>query len=260
VFAALLLALSGCGGSSGGATGRASGNGTGGESSRSAGASLTVAAAASLQRAFTSYAAGFRPAAVRLSFAGSDILAAQIEQGQKPDMFAAANTEIPEKLYAQGLVEKPVVFAANRLVLAVPAGSHIHTLADVERPGVTVAIGSPTVPIGIYTRKVLSRLGPAAKRILAQVRSQEPDVSGIVGKLSQGAIDAGFTYVTDVRAARGALQAIPLPAALQPGVAYGVAVIRGSSHAVLARQFIAGLLHGSGQADLRQAGFLPPPR
>ena len=41
----------------------------------------------------------------------------------KPDVFASANTKLPDALYRKGLVEKPVVFAANRLVLAVPKDS-----------------------------------------------------------------------------------------------------------------------------------------
>ena len=44
------------------------------------------------------------------------------------------------------------------------------------------------------------------------MRSNEPDVKGIVGKLTQGAVDAGFVYVTDVNATNGQLQAMELPA------------------------------------------------
>ena len=62
------------------------------------------------------------------SFAGSDDLAAQIRQGVTPDVYAAANTSLPDDLYKDGLVEKPVVFATNTLVLAVPAGLR-HRLA-----------------------------------------------------------------------------------------------------------------------------------
>ena len=58
---------------------------------------------------------------MQLSFAGSDELAAQIRAGAKPDVFAAANTKLPDELFAEGLVERPRVFAANKLVLAVPA-------------------------------------------------------------------------------------------------------------------------------------------
>jgi molybdate transport system substrate-binding protein len=220
---------------------------------------LTVSAASSLKAAFTAYGAHFSAAQTRFSFAGSDVLAAQIKQGVRPDVFASANTTLPDALYAKGLVAKPVVFAANRLVLAVPAGSHIHSLAQAEAPGVTLAIGSATVPIGIYTRKVLKRLGPAAAKIEANIRSDEPDVSGIVGKLTEGAVQAGFVYVTDVDATHGKLVAVALPAALQPTVAYGVAVVKGAPNPDAARQFIDGLLNGAGRTQLRQAGFLPPP-
>jgi molybdate transport system substrate-binding protein len=222
---------------------------------------LTVSAAASLKAAFTEYGQQFSRANVRFSFAGSDILAAQIEQGVKPDVFASANTKLPKLLFAKGLVSKPVTFAANKLVLAVPAGSSkVKSLSDIEKPGVTLAIGSATVPIGAYTRKVLAKLGPAVSaKILANVRSNEPDVTGIVGKLTEGAVDAGFTYVTDVQATKGKLKAIVLPASLQPVVGYGVAIVKGTPNLSQARAFISGLLSGAGRADLLQAGFLPPP-
>lgn len=236
------LTLAGCGGGGGGAP------------------ELKVSAAASLKSAFTAYAAGFRAAQVRLSFGGSDVLAAQIRQGARPDVYAAANAKLPEALFAQGLVERPVPFAGNRLVLAVPAGSGARSLRDLERRGRRLAIGSATVPIGSYTAQVLARLDPAERAlVLANVRSREPDVTGIVGKLTQGAVDGGFVYITDVRATKGALRAIELPAALQPHVVYEAAVVRGSAHAAQARAFIDGLLRGRGAADLRAAGFEPPP-
>ncbi|MBV9310083.1 MAG: extracellular solute-binding protein, partial [Solirubrobacterales bacterium] len=146
--------------------------------------------------------------------------------------------------------------------LAVPAHStKVRSLADAEKPGVTIAVGSPTVPIGAYTRMVLGHLAkPAGARILANVRSQEPDVSGIVGKLTQGAVDAGFTYATDVRAASGKLIAISLPPNARPTVKYGIAIVAGSTHRAAASQFITGLLTGAGRSALLAAGFLPPPR
>ncbi len=220
-----------------------------------------MSAATSLKTALTEYGRDFSDAKVRASFAGSDELAAQIRQGVKPDVFASANTTLPEALYKEGLVEKPRVFAANRLVLAVPAsGARVSGLADLEKPGVTIAMGSATVPVGSYTRKVLAKL-PAgeAKAILANVRSNEPDVGGVVGKVAQGAVDAGFIYVTDVKAAGGELRAIDLPAGLQPQVSYGVAVVKGAKHPTEAKAFVDGLLRGDGRKRLDAAGFLPPP-
>jgi molybdate transport system substrate-binding protein len=223
---------------------------------------LVVSAASSLQDAFTRYGDQFDGGGkARFSFAGSDELAAQIRQGVKPDLFASANTKLPDALFHEGLVEKPTVFAGNRLVLAVPAKSDkVRSLDDLQRSGVSLAIGSASVPIGAYTRTVLGRL-PATQntKILARVRSEEPNVKGIVGKLTQGAVDAGFVYITDVTATKGALKAIDLPAALQPSVAYGVAVVKGARHPAAAREFIAGLLAGPGQQALLKAGFEPPP-
>ena len=57
------------------------------------------------------------------------------------------------------------------------------------------------------------------------MRSNEPDVAGVVGKVAQGAVDAGFVYVTDVEATEGKLKAIDLPGG--PQAAGGVRCRRG---------------------------------
>src|SRR5262245_13082438 len=241
VAAASLAGMTGCGGGSGDSD------------------QLVVSAAASLDTAFHDYvdAAGID---ARMSFAGSDELAAQIRQGVKPDVYAAANTSLPEQLHAEGLVGPPTVFATNALVLAVPKDSQVDSLDDLTGSGTTIAIGDPSVPVGSYTREVLGKL-PASQRqaIYDNVRSEEPDVSGIVGKLTQGAVDAGFVYITDVTGSDGELKAIRLPAELQPNVAYGAAVVTGAKDPEGAREFIDGLMRGDGATALRAAGFKPPP-
>jgi molybdate transport system substrate-binding protein len=225
--ATLALATAGCGS---GASGSAAGQ-------------LKVSAAASLKQAFTAY----EPDA-RYSFAGSDQLAAQIRAGVKPDVYAAANTELPDRLHSDGLVERPVVFARNRLVL-VASTTRIRSLADAARPGVRIAIGSPTVPAGAYARKVLAK-APEGRRVLTNVRSEEPDVTGVVGKVEQRAVDAGFVYATDARAAK--LRPIALPDA---DVRYAAAVVKPSR---AAHAFVRGLLSPRGRAALLRAGFRRP--
>jgi molybdate transport system substrate-binding protein len=228
VAGVLAVALAGCGsGAEGGDAGQ-----------------LKVSAAASLKQAFTSY----EPDA-RYSFAGSDQLAAQIRAGVRPDVYAAANTELPDDLHRHGLVERPVVFARNRLVLATRS-PRIRSLADAARPGTKLAIGSRSVPAGIYARKVLARMPGRGRRVLANVRSEEPDVTGVLGKVDQGAVDAGFVYATDALAAR--LRAVPLPGA---DVRYAVAVVRPGS---AARAFVRGLLSPRGRRALLRAGFRLP--
>ena len=254
LLAAGALALAGCGGEE--EKQAASGSGGGGGKPQ-----LTVSVAASLKQAFTAYGQRFAEGSARFSFAGSDELAAQIEQGVKPDVYAAANTKLPDQLYDKGLVEKPTIFAGNRLVLAVPAeDAKVSSLRDLEGEDVDLAIGAKDVPVGSYTRTVLEKL-PArrSEKILANVRSEEPDVAGITGKLTQGAVDAGFLYLSDVRGTGGELEAIELPDDLQPSVAYGVAVVKGAKQPEAAKAFIDGLIDGPGAQALEDAGFEPPP-
>jgi molybdate transport system substrate-binding protein len=217
---------------------------------------LVVSAASSMKEALTACAPDFADADVKLQFAGSDELAAQIRQGVPVDVFAAANTKLPEALASEGELETPVEFATNRLVLAVPADGDVTGLEDLEQPGVKLVIGAEGVPVGDYTRGVLEQLGPArSKAILANVRSNEPDVKGVVGKLTQSAADAGFVYVSDVEAAGDALRAIDLPADLDATATYGAGVVQGSDEPEAAEAFVDDLLAGGCHEALIAAGF-----
>jgi molybdate transport system substrate-binding protein len=241
-----VLALAGCGGDD--------------DNSASAKSRLVVSAAASMTEALTACARDFPDATVRLSFAGSDELAAQIRQGVKPDVYAAANTRLPEELNVEGLLGRPVEFATNEFVLAVPDDSDIDSVEDLTRDGVKIVIGSESVPSGSYTRETLAKLPRDQEQaILDNVRSNEPDVKGIVGKLTQGAADAGFVYVTDVNATNGALKAIELPAELEPDVTYGAGVVEGARQPEQGQAFVDGLTDGPCADALEEAGFGPAP-
>jgi molybdate transport system substrate-binding protein len=219
---------------------------------------VRVAAASSLTAALTACAPGIHAAHVQVEFGGSDQLAAQIRAGVRLDVFAAANTKLPAALAAEHRAGAPVPFATNELVLAVPRSSAIASLAELAAaPRTLVAIGSASVPVGAYTRQVLARLPAAEGRaILGDVRTQEPDVKGIVGKLVAGAVDAGFVYRTDVLATGGRLRAVALPAAVRPTVVYGVSAITDGAGS---RAVIADMLHGGCSQALRAAGFGPAP-
>ena len=220
---------------------------------------LRVSAATSLTEAFTDYAETFPGADVRLSFGGSDELAAQIRQGARPDVYAAANIELPRALFAERLVEEPVAFATNELVLAVPARSGVRSLDDLARPGMDLVVGAEGVPVGAYARRVLARIdAPRRRAILRNVRSEEPDAKGVLGKLTQGAADAGFAYRSDVAAAGRRLDAVAIPAQLRPQATYAMAVVRGTPARERAQAFIEGLLAGPGARILRSAGFGAP--
>src|SRR5438105_3942082 len=88
--------------------------GSGGASGRPA-SGLTVFAASSLTDVFPAIAPGNT-----YSFFGSNAIAAQITNGAPADVFASANTSLPWQLYGAGVVEKPVNFTRNTLVIVVP--------------------------------------------------------------------------------------------------------------------------------------------
>ena len=85
---------------------------------------LVVFAAASLTDAFGAVAEDFERANpridVKLNFAGSQSLRAQIENGALPQVFASANRAHMVALERAGLVDEPRIFATNRLVVVVP--------------------------------------------------------------------------------------------------------------------------------------------
>lgn len=214
---------------------------------------LTVFAAASLREAFPRIAPD-----ARFSFAGSDELAVQLREGAPADVYAAASPALPRELAAEGVVEEPVVFATNRLVLLVPRGNPagIRSVADLAGEGVRLVVGTPGVPVGDYTRRALAELGRLD--VLERVVSEESDVAGIVGKVALGEADAGFAYASDAAPAGEDVEVVELPEAAQPEVEYAIAVVRGSDDRAEGQAFVERVLGPAGREALREAGFGAP--
>jgi molybdate transport system substrate-binding protein len=221
-----------------------------------AGGGVTVYAAASLTGAFPRI-----DRAARYSFAGSDQLALQIQQGAPADVYAAASPKYPELLYHESMLMKPAVFATNRLVVIVPDENpgHVTSVYDLRRSGLRIVIGDKSVPIGSYTRQILDTLGVTAD-VTKNVVSEETDVKGIVAKVALDEADAGFVYVTDAKAAAAKLRVVPLPRWAQPPIRYELAVVKASAHRSAARAFVKKVLSKRGRLMLQRAGFGVPKR
>jgi molybdate transport system substrate-binding protein len=221
-------------------------------------AQMNVFAASSLTEVFPKFDGG-----PKYNFAGTDALAAQIRLGAPADIIAGASPDAPQALWKAGLVEKPVTFATNKLVLAVPVANPagITSIYDLRRPGIKLIIGTPTVPIGSYTRKVLGYLG-LTSAAMANVVSQEQNVAQIAAKVALGTADAGFMYVTDARTVSDKVKLIPVPAWAQPPVRYQIAIVASTKNHADAAAFIKRLTSTAGRKLLVDNGFgvpkLPP--
>jgi molybdate transport system substrate-binding protein len=212
---------------------------------------LTVFAAASLTDVFPQI-----DSHARYSLGGSNMLAAQIEQGLPADVFASANTGLPWRLHRQGLVTRPVVFTANRLVVVVGHGNpeHIGSVGALERSGLRIVMAAAGVPVGDYTRKVLKRLG--LSDLVDKAVSQETDVREVLAKVVLGEADAGFVYATDAKTVKGKVSLVGIPSSAQPQVLYAAAAVKSSEHLRAAKAWVRRLLSKPAQKKLRAAGFL----
>jgi molybdate transport system substrate-binding protein len=243
VVTALLFLVAACGGDD---DSQADGTSAGGTPPK-------VYAAASLTEFFPAI-----DPAPQYNFAGSDELATQIREGAPADVYAAASSKYPQELFDEELVEEPVTFASNRLVLIVPNDNPagIEELADVAEPDVKLVIAAEGVPVGDYTRQVLEDLDLTAA--LDNVVSNEDDVKGVVGKVTLGEADAGFVYATDATVAGDDVTVVELPEGSQPPIEYEIAVVAAGENKRAAEAFVERVLSDDGRGELEAAGFIVP--
>jgi molybdate transport system substrate-binding protein len=214
----------------------------------------TVLAAASLTKVFPKVAPD-----AKYTFGGSGALATDIEQGAPADVFAAASPKQPAALLAKGLIDKPVEFATNTLVLIVPKQNpaHITAVSDITKPGVKLVICNASVPCGDYARTAFKNLG-ITTAAMKNVVSQTTDVTQTVAEVATGQADAGFVYITDAKSAGGKVSVVALPSRAKPGAKDYIAVVKAGKHPAAAEAFIQTVLSPAGQSKLRTAGFGKP--
>lgn len=233
---------------------------------------LVVFAAASLGGPFGDIARGFERdhpgVRVRLNLAGTQQLAAQIEQGAWADVFASADDRWMAELVAKCRIDgEPARFAGNRLVVIVPLTNpgRIGRLQDLSRRGVKLVIGADAVPVGRYGREMLAKLSATpgfapdfAKRALANVVSEEENVRGVVGKVQLGEADAGICYRSDVTGALARrVRVIEVPAGANVVATYPIVVLGDAPQRELARAFVKRVLAPEGQRTLERHGLIP---
>ncbi|HET9519263.1 MAG TPA: molybdate ABC transporter substrate-binding protein [Actinoplanes sp.] len=223
-------------------------------------AQLTVLAAASLTESFTAIGKDFEAAhpgtRVTFSFGGSAQLAAQITAGAPADVFAAASPATMRTVADAGdAAGPPHVFARNQLVIAVPKGNPeaIKTLADLTKPGRTVAVCAEQVPCGAAARTALDAAGTKLTPV-----TLEQDVKAALAKVKLGEVDAALVYRTDVRAAAASVDGIEFAESAGAVNDYPIVALRHAGDRPGAAAFVQYVRSEQAAAVLTAAGFQRP--
>lgn len=233
---------------------------------------LTVYAAASLTDAFRELGRALEAShpglTVQFNFAGSQQLALQIEQGAPADVFASADQRWMSYVSEKGLIEgESAIFARNLLVAIVPRTNpaRIGGLPDLARKGTKIVLAAEAVPAGKYSREALEKLGTApgfppeyARRVLANVVSQEENVKAVVAKVQLGEADAGLVYRSDVTPSVSRyVRVFEIDGPYNVVARYPIAVLKGAKNAEAAKWFVDLVSSAAGQQTLQRHGLLP---
>lgn len=258
IAVATLLLVAGCGGSN--TPESTDSPAAQSHSSATAPRTLTVFAAASLQKSFEQIGKDFEKAhpgvTVKFSFGGSSGLVAQLTDGAPADVLATANESTMKKAVEDNLVMgTPTPFVSNTLQIVVPKDNpaHIQSLSDLTKPGAKVVLCAPAVPCGAAANAVERAAGIDIKPV-----SEEQAVTDVLGKVRSGEADAGLVYVTDVKGAGTEVTGLDFTEAKSAINLYPIAPLKGATDADLAGEFVAAVTGIEGQKVLQTAGFAAP--
>ena len=198
------------------------------------------------------------------SFAGSQTLRLQLEQGAPADVYLSADPLQVQALSVTGRVSQVSELARNQLALVVPEDNPagITGLSDLGRAD-RLVIGTPASPIGRYTRALLRRaedqLGAGLQQdVLDSVVSEEANARLTRAKVLLGEADAAVIYVSDTRVP--GLRVVPIPQALQVPTTYQAAGVTETRQPERVTDFLAFLGSPAAQDRLAAAGLEPVSR
>jgi molybdate transport system substrate-binding protein len=201
---------------------------------------------------------------VDVVFGGSGFVLAQMKLAKKGDLYFPGSSDFMEKAKAQGLVlpetEKVVTYLIPAINVQKGNPKGIHSLTDLTRPGIRVAIANPEqVCVGTYAVEIVEKnLSPSEKRgfrenLVNYTESCEKTANVISLKAADAVLGwRVFQYWDPER-----IETIYLKPAEIPRIGYiPIAISKFAHEKVLAQQFVNFLLSPQGKAIFRKHYYL----
>ena len=209
---------------------------------------ILVAAAASLKNAYEDklipmFEEANPGVTVKGTYDSSGKLQTQIEEGLDADVFMSAAKKQMIALDEEGMIASDTItdLLENKIVLIVPAGNEkkLEKFEDIEKAD-SIALGDPaSVPAGQYSEEALTNLGIWDK--IQDKVSFGTNVTEVLNQVAAASADAGIVYATDAASMADKVEVVAEApeGSLSEKVIYPVAVVKGTAHEEVAKEFVA---------------------
>ena len=205
---------------------------------------------------------------VDLIFGGSGYVLSQMKLTRKGDLYFPGSSDYMEIAKRQHLVdpksEKIIVYLVPAITVRKGNPKQIHSLEDLTRPGIKVAIANPDgVCLGAYAVEILEKnFTPQQKKAFRKnLINYTASCAKTATAVSLHQVDAvigwrGFEYWNPER-----IETIPLKPSRLARIGYiPIAVSRFSRHPKLAKRFIDFLLSPQGRKIFTKYHYFPSPQ
>ncbi|HSR68377.1 MAG TPA: molybdate ABC transporter substrate-binding protein [Acidobacteriota bacterium] len=227
---------------------------------------VVVYAAASLRDVMHSLSEPFQRSSgtgTVFNFAGSNVLARQIDATPAADVYLSANEQWVDFLQERGRIvaETRRTFASNRLVIVAHRNSPFQLqeaarLADLDFRYLSLA-DPEAVPAGRYARQYLQSIEPDGrlwKRLQERV-APAPDVRAALALVEADPRILGIVYATDAASSQKVRVLYEVPRAKGPDIRYSAALVKGGPNPAQGRRFLEFLSGPEARRVLEEMGF-----
>ena len=225
---------------------------------------ILVAAAASLKNAYEDklipmFEEANPGVTVKGTYDSSRKLQTQIKEGLEADVFMSAAKKQMTALDEEGMIASDTItdLLENKIVLIVPTGNEkkLEKFEDIENAD-SIALGDPaSVPAGQYAQEALTNLGIWDK--IQDKVSFGTNVTEVLNQVAAASADAGIVYATDAASMADQVEVVAEApeGSLAKKVIYPVAVVKGTAHEEVAKEFVAFLQTDKAITVFEEYGF-----